>query len=79
MYYLRIDKQVSWSHFKKVTGQVKNNLQSAGFDAALAVVYTREVMDLIRIYGKDIQIKTLHEIHRKYTEFLAKSIYEVNP
>ncbi len=79
MYYLRIDKQVSWSHFKKVTSQVKNNLQLADFDAALAVVYTRDVMDLIRIYGKDIQMQTLHEIHRKYTEFLAKSIYEVNP
>jgi hypothetical protein len=77
MYYLRIDKQVTWSHFKSVTQKVKNNMQSAGFDAALAVIYTREVMDVIRIYGKNISKETLEEIHRKYEEYLAKSIYEV--
>jgi hypothetical protein len=77
MFYLKIDKQVSWSHFKSVTQKVKNNLQSAGFDAALAVIYTRKVMDLIRIYGKDINLESLTEIHKKYNDFLLKSIYEV--
>jgi hypothetical protein len=77
MYYLKIDKQVTWSHFKSVTSKVKNNLHSAGFDAALAVIYTRDILDVIRIYSKDITLDTLNEIHKKYIEFLSKSIYEV--
>lgn len=77
MYYLRIDKQVTWSHFKSVTVKVKNNMKGAGFDAALAVIYTRDVMDMIRIYSKDITKEVLEDIHAKYEEFLAKSLYEV--
>ena len=77
MFYLKIDKQITWSHFKSVTQKVKNNMHSVGFDGALAVVYTRDVMDLIRIYGKDIDINLLKEIHKKYIEFLSKSLYEI--
>lgn len=77
MYYLKINKQVIWSHFKSVTQKVKNNIHSKGFDAALAVIYSSEVMDLIRIYGKDINSESLDEIHKKFDEFLAKSLYEI--
>jgi len=77
MFYLRIDKQCNWSHFKSVTTKVRNNMHSSGFDAALAVIYTRDVMDMIRIYSKDIDIETLKEIHNKYIEYLSKSLYEI--
>lgn len=77
VYYLKINKQVTWSHFRSLTQKVKNNLNSKGFDAALAVIYAREVMDMIRIYGKDISAEGLNEIQFKYEEFLAKSLYEI--
>ncbi len=77
MYYLHIDKQINWSHFKTLTTKVKNNLVIRDFDAALSVVYSREVLDLIRIYAKDIKINTLKEIMTKYDEYMAKSLYEI--
>ncbi len=72
MYYLKINRQLTWSHFRTLTGQVKNNLKNASFDAALAVIYGTEVLDLIRIYAKDLTIEYLLEIHAKYNEFLHK-------
>lgn len=72
MYYLKINKQLTWSHFRTISGQVKNNLKNTSFDAALAVIYGSEVLDLIRIYGKDLDIDYLHKIHVKYNEFLQK-------
>lgn len=77
VYYLNINKQITWSHFKSVTQKVKNNLTINTFDAALAVIYASKVMDLIRIYGKDITPENLQEIRNKYDEFLAKSLYEI--
>jgi len=74
MYYLKINKQITWSHFRKVSDKVKNNLQSASFDAALAVIYGSEVLDLIRIYSKDITMEYLRDIHEKYKEMLEKKL-----
>lgn len=74
MYYLKVDTQLTWSHFRTITAKVKNNLKSASFDAALAVIYGSEVMDLIRIYEKDIKPDHLHEIHEKYLETMNKKI-----
>lgn len=73
MYYLIIDEQLTWSHFRTLTGKVKNNLKNATFDAALAVIYGSEVLDLIRIYSKDLTKEHLNEIHEKYIEFLDES------
>jgi hypothetical protein len=77
MFYLRINKQCSWSHFKSVTKKVKNNLQAIGFDAAIVVVYSRNVMDMIRIYAKDLDLDVLKEIQKKYNDYLSKSLYEI--
>ncbi len=77
MYYINIEKQINWSHFKSVTQNVKNNLAMRDFDAALSVVYSRKVLDLIRIYAKDIKIETLNEIMAKYDDILSKSLFEL--
>jgi hypothetical protein len=72
MYYLIIDKQLTWSHFRTLTFKVKNNLKNATFDAALAVIYGSEVLDLIRVYAKDIDMNQINIIHEKYKEFITK-------
>ncbi len=74
MYYLKINRQITWSNFRTITLKVKNNLEHASFDAALAVIYGSEVLDLIRIYAKDINSDHLKEIHEKYKETLAKTL-----
>ncbi|MBN2485416.1 MAG: hypothetical protein JXB34_05555 [Bacteroidales bacterium] len=75
MYYLKIEKQLTWSHFRSVTAQVKNNLPNASFDAALAIIYGSEVLDLVRIYSKNISIDYLREVHHKYNEIISRGIY----
>ena len=73
MYYLQIDKQLTWSQFKNVTREVRNNLDFSNFDAALVALYTmNRVLDLVRIYAKDIDQSRLEIIHKKYTEIIAK-------
>ena len=74
MYYVEINKQLTWSNFKTITRKVKNNLEMATFDAALATIYGVEVLDLVRIYSKDISDKNLNEIHKKYREVITKMI-----
>ncbi len=74
MYYLKIDEQLTWSHFKKVTKQIRNNIHLSAFDAALAVIYGANILDLIRIYSTSLKIEELELLHDKYEEFIAKSL-----
>jgi len=76
MYYLKINKQLTWSHFRSITFQVKNNLPSSSFDAGLAIIYGSEVLDLVRIYAKNISLDYLKEIHHKYNEIISRDKYE---
>jgi len=73
MYYLKINQQLNWSHFKTITKQLRNNIDISAFDAALAVIYSSEVLDLIRIYTKTLTTEELQRIHEKYNELIAKS------
>lgn len=72
MYYLKIKEQLTWSHFKTLTFKLKNNIPNSSYDGALAVIYGSEVLDLIRIYAKGIQLPQLQELHSKYIELLEK-------
>ena len=73
MYYLVIEEQLTWSHFKNITREVKNNLDFSNFDAALVTIYSvNKVWDLVRIYGKNIDADQLNTIHTKYLEVLDR-------
>lgn len=72
MYYLKVSKQLNWSHFKKVTQQVRNNVTISAFDAALGEFYGSEIHDLVRIYSKSMKIDELETLHKKYDELIEK-------
>lgn len=74
MYYLKINEQLNWSHFKKVTTQVRNNIKLSAFDAALAVIYGAEILDLVRIYSTSLTTEEMEKLHDKYEELIAKSL-----
>jgi hypothetical protein len=71
LYYIRIQKQFKWSDFKNLTRWVKNNMEDNNFDAALAVVYAKEVYDFIRIYEKNITPERLETIKNKFLEGIS--------
>jgi len=74
MYYLKINEQLNWSNFKKVTLQVRNNIKLSAFDAALAVIYGNDVHDLVRIYSTTLTREELDSLHDKYEEIIMKSL-----
>jgi hypothetical protein len=71
MYYFEIPEKPEWQFFKKITVYVRSNIDSYTFDAAIAVVYHHEILDLVRIFARDITIDQLHFIRRKYLYELA--------
>jgi hypothetical protein len=73
MYYLKIDKHLAWGYFKKLTSKVRNNVSVSAFDAALAVIYASDVLDMIRIYSKTITLDELKVLHDKYEEMIRRS------
>ena len=72
MYYLKVDRQIGWNDFRKITLQVRSNVTLSAFDAALAVIYASEVLDLIRIYSKTITLEELELRLEKYNEIIRR-------
>ena len=72
MYYLKIDRQIDWDDFRKITAQVRHNISLSAFDAALAVIYATEVLDLVRIYSKTIKTEELVLLQQKYQEIINR-------
>jgi len=70
-YYFRIEKQISWQLFLKVTQMVRNNTH-ANFDGAKAAIYSRDILDVVRIYSQGITMETLRELKARYTQELEK-------
>jgi hypothetical protein len=68
--YLQIPYAFNWNLFKKVTTNIKNNLENRNFDAAIGFVYLKEIVDFVRIYAKT-DISRLRIIHEKYLEEIS--------
>lgn len=66
-FYFEIGKQLSYQEFASVIKNTKNNIdaEKTNFDAALAAIYTKDVLDVIRIYSKGAQLSFLKEIKEK--------------
>ena len=70
-WYFSIPRQMSWQLFLKVTQVIRHNT-SADFDAAMAAIYSRDILDVVRIYATGITIDTLKELKSKYSQELEK-------
>ncbi len=70
-YYFTIPKQMSWQLFFKITQIVRNNT-SADFDGALAAIYSKEILDVVRIFSPGINVDTLKQLKVRYTQELEK-------
>lgn len=74
MYYLKISEQLTWSQFRKIVAQVRNNIRISAFDAALGVIYGKEIIDVVRIYSTSLTIEELESLHDKFEEIISKAI-----
>lgn len=67
--YFSISKKLDWHSFKKITKQVRENIERIDFDASLALIYTEDnITDLVRIYSEKMDIELLTILKKKYEE-----------
>lgn len=74
MHYLKINKQLTWSQFRLITKEVRNNVSLPAFDVALGIFYGYEVHDVVRVYCKKMDESDLKELHDKYNEIIEKRL-----
>jgi hypothetical protein len=72
MYYLRIPKHLSWQIFQEITTSIKHNLDNLNFDGALGSIYLKDIIDVVRIFAKDMELGDLSIIRQQYLEELRK-------
>lgn len=70
-YYFCIPKQMSWQLFQKLTQIVRNNT-SANFDGAMAAIYSKNILDVVRIFAPGISLDTLKQLKTRYIQELQK-------
>lgn len=73
MTYLQIHRKISWNEFQKTTHHIKNNIEYSNFDAALGYIFRHSgIVDLIRIYSRNITHLQLKKLKNIYNEELKK-------
>jgi len=72
MFYLRIPKHLSWQIFLEVTTSIKHNLDNLNFDGALGSIYLKDIIDVVRIFAKDMELDDLSMIRQQYLDELRK-------
>lgn len=71
MYYLKIPF-ISWNLFEEITKNIKNNIVHKDFDVALGMFFMNRVVDIVRLYGKDVDIEFLSSLKTKYMSEIDK-------
>ena len=72
MYYLEIPRHLNWHLFLKITTAIKHNIDNLNFDAAVGAIYLKDIIEVVRIFAKDISKDDLVEIHKKYLGEIRK-------
>lgn len=71
--YLSIPVQMRWNKFKRLTMDIRYNVEDKHYDAAQTSIYTRSgMMDFVRIYDKEFCQGKLIFIREKYLEAVTK-------
>jgi hypothetical protein len=72
MYYVQIPNYLNWQMFLEITTSIRHNIDRLHFDAALGVIYLKEICDVVRIFAKDMSLDELRTIKGMYAEELKK-------
>ena len=72
MFYIEMPTRLSWKLFEKATYSIKNNLDNNNFDAAQGVIYLKDVLDVVRVYKKGMNVDFLKSLRKYYLEEIRK-------
>jgi hypothetical protein len=65
MFYFQIP-YISWNLFEEITKHIKNNLDNKNVDLALGMFFMHKVVDVVRIYGREVGVDFLKTLRNKY-------------
>jgi hypothetical protein len=68
MFYLEVPLPLNWKLFEQITFSIKNNIDNRNFDAALGLLYRKDLTDVVRIFEKECSIDRLVYIRSKYLD-----------
>lgn len=72
-HYFAMEKELKWYAFEKAIMDIKYNTDDNNFDAALATFYRAGgVIDLVRIYKKDLSLDELKKIKDKLCTYIRE-------
>jgi hypothetical protein len=72
--YFVIPEYLEWEQFKSLTTEAKYETGILYFDAAQAVIFEHnKVIDLVRIYRKDLALEKLSAVRDRYLKVLGQS------
>jgi hypothetical protein len=67
--YFQVPFKINWKQFEKSTNHVRRNIDSATYDVAKGVFYTKDGMiDFVRVYTEKITPEELKAIQAKYLQ-----------
>jgi len=70
-HYFELKEELKWYAFEKAILDIKYNTSDSNFDAALASFYrAKGLVDVVRIYKKDISIDELKAIKKKLCDYM---------
>ena len=72
MYYVEIPRHLSWKMFFEITTSIRHSIDNLNFDAAIGAIYLKEIIEVVRIFAKDMSKDDLKIIRNKYLEELRK-------
>ena len=72
MQYLKIPILLNWQMFLEITTSIRRNIDNLTFDVALGSIYLKEIIDVVRIFTKDLTIDDLKKLRNLYLEELKK-------
>jgi hypothetical protein len=73
MAYLLIPVQLRWGTFKKITTDIRYNVQDPHYDAAQTSIYGEQgLLDFVRMWDKNSSVEKLRYLRKKYLEAIEK-------
>jgi hypothetical protein len=71
VFYIQVPRYMSWEEFRKITFEVKHNINDRNYDIAKGIWYTRGgITEMLRIVKPKASIDFLKKVQQKYIERL---------
>jgi hypothetical protein len=73
--YFKIPYEISFNEFSDIIHDLKNNIDSQTFDAAIGnLLIESNIIDIVRIYSEKLTRQLLKTIHEKFMQLLLKEV-----